>query len=103
MDSNEVYEKGDLYVLVNFAISDPNAYMSRWQSAIKQIDDILQGRASSASKSISVGDKSINYSSLDELLRLRDYFAQRLAEEQEELGEESYDKTSQKKILYVWR
>ena len=103
MDEESIYEHGDLIVLINFALQDTTTYLSKWENAIRQIDDILAGRASSASKTISVGDKSISYSSIDELLRLRDYFAQRLAEEQEELGEESYAKTNEHKIKFMWR
>lgn len=103
MDDNGIYEQGDFIVLINFALQDSASYMSKWQAAIKQIDDILAGRASSASKSISVGDKSISYSSLEELLRLRDYFTQRLAEEQEMLGETAYAKTNEHKIKFNWR
>lgn len=102
-DDEGIYEHGDFHVLINFALQDPTNYLSIWQKAIKQIDDILAGRASSASKTISVGDKSLSYSSIEELLKLRDYFAHRLAEEEKELGEDSFDKNNQHKIMFQWR
>lgn len=102
-DDVGIYEHGDFFVLRNFALQDSTNYLSIWEKAIKQIDDILAGRASSASKTINVGDKGITYTSLDELLKLRDYFAHRLAEEEKELGEDSFDKNNQHKIMFQWR
>lgn len=103
-DENGIFEAGDFFVLRNFALQDATTYQSIWERAIKQIDDLLAGRATSASKTITVGDKTINYSSIEDLLKLRDYFSQRLAEEQaEETGVEQFSKNDQKKIIYRWR
>ena len=52
---------------------------------------------------MTVGDKRISYYRLDELLRLRDFILQKMAEEDSEDGEKASSKADQKKILYTWR
>ena len=54
--------------------------------------------ATSAQSSMSVGDKSIAYCSIDELYRLREYFKKKVAEEKNDPIVEG----NQMKIKYVW-
>ena len=49
---------------------------------IEAIDAWLEGRATTQQRSVQVGDKSIQYSSIDELKRWREFFVEKVAEEQ---------------------
>lgn len=58
---------------------------SYWKKVLVAIDERLAGKASESADSVTVGDKSIHYMSMDELLKLRDFALQRLAEEDEDV------------------
>lgn len=55
---------------------------SRAEIVIEAIDAMLGDRATAQQRKIQLGDKSIEYSSLDELLKWRDFFKRKLAQEQ---------------------
>ena len=85
----------------NFLISaDPLSY---WRKALKAVEDRIAGKTLDPANDVTVGDKRISYYRLDELLRLRDFILQKMAEEDSEDGEKASSKADQKKILYTWR
>lgn len=55
---------------------------SRAEITIEAIDAMLAGRATSQQRRIQVGDKSIEYSSYDELMKWRQHFVDELRREQ---------------------
>ena len=90
-------EQGRLKVKPNLMISD--SVESYWKKVINAIDERLAGKVSESAESITVGDKSIKYMSIDQLLKLRDFALKKLAEEDEEL----YNPNNEMKICYKWR
>lgn len=62
---------------------------------LEAIDAMLAGRATAQQRKVQVGDKSIEYSTMDELLKWREYFRRKLMDEQ--------GKTAPKRILSVFR
>ena len=54
---------------------------SEAEKTLEAIDAMLQGRATAQQQRVQIGDKSIQYSTLDELLKWRDYFAKLVRKE----------------------
>lgn len=52
------------------------------RKALEAITAFIQGRATSQQKRIQVGDKSIEYSSFDELLKWKSYFEEEVRKEE---------------------
>ena len=103
-DQSGVLESGDLFVMKNIALAEPSTFMSIWQKALRDIDDIIAGRAQSSTNSVTVGDKTVHYSSLSELLKLRDYILARLREEQREEGlEVTPSPDDERRVKFFWR
>lgn len=101
LSSTGIEEEGALRVKANFLISaDPLSY---WRKALKAVEDRIAGKTLDPANDVTVGDKRISYYRLDELLRLRDFILQKMAEEDSEDGEKAPSKSDQKKILYTWR
>lgn len=80
---NEVIKTDKIKLLQNLMYAeddfDPR---SKYEIVIEAIDAMLQGRATAQQRRISVGDKSIEYSTLNELLSWREYFVKELRKEQ---------------------
>lgn len=103
-DTEGIIESGDAYVLVNFALdSATDSYKSRWQIVLEAVDATLAGRATSAQQSVTIGDKSIQSMSVEQLLKLRDFIKARLAEEAAAKGEEYINPNDEHRIKYFWR
>lgn len=78
--------------------------LSYWQTVVNQIEQKLAGKALDAAYSVTVDGKSINYMSVDELLKLHNFAKNKLAEEEaEEAGEIPVNPDSQRVIKYFWR
>lgn len=104
LDENGIVEEGNFIVLKNFALEDQTSFQSYWKTVLDAIDATLAGKATSAQQSVTVGDKSINYMSLSELLKLREFAKNKVAEEEAaDKGETPYDKNNQHIIKFVWR
>lgn len=72
----------DVEVLPNYSLEDePEPNSSRWKTVLDAVDAAIGGRATQAQLRVSVGDKSIEYCSLSELLSLRQFVKARLKEE----------------------
>lgn len=99
LDTNGIVEEGEFIVLRNFAFSDDETEVkSRNELILEAIEAQLAGRATSAQSSMSVGDKSISYMSIDELLKLRSYFKEKVDKEQGK-----YSAGNAARIKYVWK
>lgn len=78
--------------------------LSYWQTVVNQIEQKLAGKALDAAYSVTVDGKSINYMSVDELLKLLNFAKNKLAEEEAEEAEEiPVNPDSQRVIKYFWR
>lgn len=76
-------ESGEITLLPNFALSDVTTNVKTpAQQMVEAIEAVIEGRATQSQKSMSVGDKSISYMDLDELLKYLEYFRKKAAEEQ---------------------
>ena len=99
LGDNGVIAYGDLKVLENFDLVDQTVQIkSQNEIILEAIQAQIAGVATQSQQSISVGDKSISYMSLSELLKARDYFYKKV---QRELN--GYDVNSDGgKIRYKW-
>lgn len=78
----KLIEEGELEVLVNYSLLEASASVQTTnENCLEAIEAVLAGRASATQASMSVGDKSIQYLTVDELLKLRDYFVDLIAAE----------------------
>ncbi len=99
LDDKGIVEEGEFIVLRNFALSDDETEVkSRNELILEAIEAQLAGRATSAQSSMSVGDKSISYMTIDELLKLRDYFKEKVDKEKGK-----YSAGNAARIKYVWK
>lgn len=89
--------QGHLRVKPNLLYAD--SVQSYWKTVLDAIDARLAGKASETADSVTVGDKSIKYLSIDELLKLRAFALQRLSEEDEEV----FSPSNERRIPYIWR
>jgi len=102
LDSNGIIEEGTIKVKANLMFStDIDSY---WKKALKAVEERIAGKTLDPANDVSVGDKRISYYRLDELLKLRDFILQKIAEEEQEEGDETaVSKSDQKRIIYAWR
>ena len=97
----KIDKKGIIKIQANLLYSSsPDSY---WQKALKAVEDRIAGKAIDPANDISVGDKKITYYSLNQLLELRDFIKQKIAEEDEEEGIETRSPNDGKTIYYNYR
>lgn len=75
---------------------------SYWQKVVRQCEERIAGKAIDSAQSVTVDGKSINYLSLTELFRLRDFALDKVAEEEKEEGIETSSPNDERKIVYKW-
>ena len=82
LNDEGVEDDGDIEILPNFALMDEDeSVKSHWEVVLEAIENTLAGKATQAQTNISVGDKSIGYMSVSELLELREFAKEKIAEE----------------------
>ena len=82
LNDEGIEDSGDIEILPNFALMDEDeSVKSHWEVILEAIEATLAGKATAAQSSISVGDKSISYMSVSELLELREFAKEKIAEE----------------------
>ena len=98
LNDEGIEDEGEIQILQNFALMDEDeSVKSHWEVILEAIEATLAGKATAAQSSISVGDKSISYMSVSELMSLREFA-------KEKIGEENGKFVSGKgaKILHKW-
>ena len=98
LNDEGIEDEGEIQILQNFALMDENeSVRSHWEVVLEAIENTLAGKATQAQTNISVGDKTIGYMSVSELLELREFA-------KEKIGEENGKFVSGKgaKILHKW-
>ena len=82
LNDEGVEDLGDIEILPNFALMDEGeSVRSHWEIVLDAVEATLAGKATAAQASISVGDKSISYMSVSELMSLREFAKEKIAEE----------------------
>ena len=82
LNDEGVEDEGEIQILQNFALMDEDeSVKSHWEVILEAIEATLAGKATAAQSSISVGDKSISYMSVSELMSLREFAKEKIAEE----------------------
>ena len=82
LNDEGVEDAGELEILQNFALMDEDeSAKSHWETILEAIEATLAGKATNSQTNISVGDKSIGYMSVSELLELRSFAKEKIAEE----------------------
>ena len=82
LNDEGIEDEGEIQILQNFALMDEDeSVRSHWEVVLEAIENTLAGKATSAQTNISVGDKSIGYMSVSELLELREFAKEKIAEE----------------------
>lgn len=82
LNDEGIEDSGDIEILQNFALMDEDeSVRSHWEVVLEAIENTLAGKATQAQTNISVGDKSIGYMSVSELLELREFAKEKIAEE----------------------
>ena len=82
LNDEGVEDSGDIEILPNFALMDEDeSVRGHWEVVLDAVEATLAGKATAAQASISVGDKSISYMSVSELLELRSFAKEKIAEE----------------------
>ena len=77
-----IEDEGEIQILQNFAlIEEDESVKSHWEVILEAIEATLAGKATAAQSSISVGDKSISYMSVSELMSLRQFAKEKISEE----------------------
>lgn len=83
MLNGEVLSQDTLEVKQNIAYADQSySPSSQARQILQAIDDYLAGIASSQQRRVRIGDKQIEYSSYDELMKWRDYYAKLVRKEE---------------------
>lgn len=98
IDDAGIVSEGEAIVRQNFLYADENQSVKTHNEIILQaIEAQIGGIATQAQSSISVGDKSISYMTFDELIKAREFFKKKVAEQKKKhiAGNEA-------KIKYVW-
>ena len=98
LNDEGIESSGDIEILPNFALMDEDeSVRGHWEVVLEAIENTLAGKATQAQTNISVGDKTIGYMSVSELLELREFA-------KEKIGEENGKFVSGKgaKILHKW-
>ena len=79
---NQIIREDKIQIKENLAFVDESYDpRSEAEKTLEAIDAMLQGRATAQQQRVQIGDKSIQYSTLDELLKWRDYFAKLVRKE----------------------
>ena len=82
LNDEGIEDEGEIQILQNFALMDEDeSVRSHWEVVLEAIENTLAGKATQAQTNISVGDKSIGYMSVSELLELREFAKEKIAEE----------------------
>ena len=82
LNDEGIENSGDIEILPNFALMEEDeSVKSHWEVILEAIEATLAGKATSAQTNISVGDKSIGYMSVSELLELREFAKEKISEE----------------------
>ena len=82
LNDEGIEDSGDIEILPNFDLMDEDeSVRGHWEVVLEAIEATLAGKATSAQTNISVGDKSIGYMSVSELLELREFAKEKIAEE----------------------
>ena len=82
LNDEGIEDEGEIQILQNFALMDEDeSVKSHWEVVLEAVEATLAGKATSAQTNISVGDKSIGYMSVSELLELREFAKEKIAEE----------------------
>ena len=82
LNDEGVEDSGDIEILPNFALMDEDeSVKSHWEVVLDAVEATLAGKATNSQTNISVGDKSIGYMSVSELLELRAFAKEKIAEE----------------------
>lgn len=98
LNSEGIEDEGDFYILRNFALADDEeSVKSVNEKYLEAVEAQIAGKATKAQSSMSVGDKSISYCTIDELLTLRDYFKSKIAEENGK-----FKSGNSGRIIYKW-
>ena len=99
INDDGIEEAGEFIVLQNYALTDEyETVKTRNEILLEAIEAQIAGKATSAQQSMTVGDKSISYCTIDELFTLKSYFEKKVAEEQGE----SVVEGNELKIKYKW-
>jgi hypothetical protein len=98
LNDDGIEDSGEIEILPNFALMDEGeSVRSHWEVVLEAVENTLAGKATQAQTNISVGDKSIGYMSVTELLELREFAKEKIAEEK---GKFTSGKGG--KILHKW-
>lgn len=98
LNEDGVESEGDFIILRNFALADADEDIKTVNERyLEAIEAQIAGKATAAQSSMSVGDKSISYCSIDELMKLRDYFKSKVDNERGK-----FSSGNQGKIKYTW-
>ena len=82
LNDEGVEDSGDIEILPNFALMDEDeSVKSHWEVVLDAVEATLAGKATNSQTNISVGDKSIGYMSVSELLELREFAKEKISEE----------------------
>ena len=82
LNDEGIEDSGDIEILPNFALMDEGeSVRSHWEVVLEAIENTLAGKATQAQTNISVGDKTIGYMSVSELLELREFAKEKISEE----------------------
>ena len=82
LNNEGMEDSGDIEILPNFALMDEDeSVRGHWEIVLDAVEATLAGKATQAQTNISVGDKTIGYMSVSELLELREFAKEKIAEE----------------------
>ena len=82
LNDEGIEDEGEIQILQNFALMDEDeSVRSHWEVVLDAVEATLAGKATNSQTNISVGDKSIGYMSVSELLELREFAKEKIAEE----------------------
>ena len=82
LNDEGIEDSGDIEILPNFALMDEDeSVRGHWEVVLEAIENTLAGKATQAQTNISVGDKTIGYMSVSELLELRQFAIEKISEE----------------------
>ena len=99
-----VVEQGEMIVLQNLALADSTNYKSYWKTVLEAVDAMLAGRATQEQKQVTAGDKKIEYLTIDELLKYREFVLGKVAEEEAEEGSSNAVNPSDQQYIRInWR
>lgn len=101
LGSAGIIDSGVLKVKANLLYS--TEIDSFWRKALRAVDDRLANKALDPANDVTVGDKKISYYKLDDLLKLRNFILGKIAEEEEEEGDEAASNPNDEhRIVFNW-